>query len=117
MIERGWLGPQTSFDVAEADAIGQLGESQTEELIPAREAFDVAIALVSIDTALKFVGRNKLYQLSEDGSALFMDCLPKRIKSSPMVSETKQNLRSKNFIQALCFSVLNYLWGKDDVDI
>src|SRR5204862_8287211 len=47
MIELGLLSAKTSFDIAEAFAIGELSKSQTEELIPAGEIFDVAIALGS----------------------------------------------------------------------
>jgi hypothetical protein len=47
MIELGLLGAQTGFDVVETYAIGELRESRTEELIPTREIFVVAIALVS----------------------------------------------------------------------
>ncbi len=56
MIELGLLGTKTSFDIAEAFAIGKLSKGQTEELIPAGEIFDVAIALVAIDANLKLVG-------------------------------------------------------------
>jgi hypothetical protein len=56
MIELGLLSAKTSFDIAEAFAIGELSKSQTEELIPAGEIFDVAIALVALDANLKLVG-------------------------------------------------------------
>src|SRR5256886_16103630 len=56
MIVLGLLGTKTSFDIAETFAIGELSKSQTEELIPAGEIFDVAIALVSIDANSKLVG-------------------------------------------------------------
>jgi hypothetical protein len=63
------LGAQTDFDVAETGATGQLSESQTEELVPAREILDVPIALVAIDANLKLVGREEIQKLSENGSA------------------------------------------------
>ncbi|MCU1316697.1 MAG: hypothetical protein JWN63_2019 [Candidatus Acidoferrum typicum] len=56
MIELGLLSTKTSFDIAEAFAISELSKGQTEELIPAGEIFDVAIALVPIDANLKLVG-------------------------------------------------------------
>jgi len=56
MIELGLLSAKTSFDIAEAFAIGGLSKSQTEELIPAGEIFDVAIALVALDANLKLLG-------------------------------------------------------------
>jgi hypothetical protein len=66
VIKFGLLGTQTGFDVAETGAIGELSESQTEELIPAREIFDVPIALLPIDAELKLVGRDELHDLSEN---------------------------------------------------
>jgi len=70
MIELGLLGTKTSFDIAETFAIGELSKGQTEELIPAGEIFDVAIALVAIDANLKLVGGEEVYELRKNGSAL-----------------------------------------------
>ena len=69
VIKLGLLGAQTGFDIAETFAVGELSEGQTKELIPAREFFDVAIALVTIDANLKLVGREKVHELRENGSA------------------------------------------------
>jgi hypothetical protein len=69
VIELGLLGTKTGFDIAEAFAVGELSKGQTKELIPAGEIFDVAIALVLIDTNLKLVGGEEVHELREDGSA------------------------------------------------
>jgi hypothetical protein len=69
MIELGLLGAETSFDIAQAFAISELSKQQAKELIPTREFFDVAIALVSIDANLKLIGRKELHELREDASA------------------------------------------------
>jgi hypothetical protein len=69
VIKLGLLGTQTGFDIAETFAVGELSEGQTKELIPAGKFFDVAIALVAIDANLKLVGREKVHELREDGSA------------------------------------------------
>lgn len=69
VIKLGLLGAQTGFDIAETLAVGELTKSQTKELIPAGEFFDVAIALVSIDANLKLVGREKVHELRQNGSA------------------------------------------------
>jgi hypothetical protein len=69
MIEFGLLRAETSFDVAQAAAIGELSEGEAEELIPTRELFDVAIALVAIDANLKLVGRDEIQKLRKNGSA------------------------------------------------
>ena len=50
-------------------AISELSKGQAKELIPTREIFDVAIALVTIDTNLKLIGRDELQKLRENGSA------------------------------------------------
>jgi hypothetical protein len=77
VIELGLLGTQTGFDVAETRALGQLSESQTEELIPAREIFHVTIAMVLIDAELEPVGRDELHQLGENRSAAVHGLPPK----------------------------------------
>jgi hypothetical protein len=55
----------------------------TEELIPTRETFHVAIALVSIDAYLKVVGRNELQGLSENRLA--------RVHGMPAKQSRKQS--------------------------
>ena len=77
VIKPGLLGAQAGFDVAETGAISQLSKSQTEELIPAREIFDVMVAVVAIDAQLKLVGGNELHELSENGSARVQGLPPK----------------------------------------
>ena len=69
MIKLGLLGTETGFDIAETFAVGELSKGQTKELIPAGEIFDVAIALVAIDTNLKLVGREEVHELGENRSA------------------------------------------------
>ena len=78
VIELRLLSAQTGFDVAQTAAIGELSESQTEELIPAREIFDVAIALVAIDAKLKLVARNELHELRENRLARVHGLPPKQ---------------------------------------
>ena len=68
--EPGLLGTETGFDIAETFAIGELSKRQTKELLPAREIFDVAIALVPLDANLKLVGGEEFHELRENGSAL-----------------------------------------------
>src|SRR5439155_4339671 len=70
MIELGLLSTKTSFDSAETFAIGELSKRQTKELLPAREIFDVAIALVPLDANLKLVGGEEVHELRENRSAL-----------------------------------------------
>ena len=63
VIELGLLSPQADFDIAQTFAVGKLGKGQTEELIAARKVLDVAISLITIDTDLKFVTREKVHEL------------------------------------------------------
>jgi hypothetical protein len=83
VIKPGLLSAQAGFDVAETGAIGQLSKSQTKELIPAREIFDVMIAVVAIDAQLKLVGGNELHELSENGSARVQGLPPKQRREQP----------------------------------
>jgi len=45
--EPGWHRAETRLDVAEALPVGQLGEGQTQELVEAREAADLVLAVVA----------------------------------------------------------------------
>ncbi len=69
VIQLGLLGAQTGLDIAKTFAVGDLSKGQRKKLIPTRELFDVAMALVSIDANLKLVGREKRCELRKDGSA------------------------------------------------
>ena len=46
---------ETGLDVSETFPIGQLSKGHAEELVPARKAFDLVMAVVSLNTFLKFV--------------------------------------------------------------
>jgi hypothetical protein len=55
-----------------------LRESQTEELIPAREIFDVTMTVVAIDAELKLIGWDEPHQLSKNGLARVHGLPPKQ---------------------------------------
>ena len=63
MIELLLVAPEASLDVSETFAIGELGKTHTKELIPAGKRFDLVVALVALDTFLKFVLGEELHQL------------------------------------------------------
>jgi len=63
------LSTQTGFDVAQTLAVGELSKGQRKKLIPAGEILDVAMALIAINAKLKLVGREKVHELRENGSA------------------------------------------------
>lgn len=55
MIKFSLSRTKTCFDVSKALPIRQLSEGHTEKLVPAREMFDLVVAVVSLDTLVKFV--------------------------------------------------------------
>lgn len=61
MIEFLLVAPEASLNVSEAFPIGELGKTHTKELIPAGKRFDLVVALVALDTFLKFVWRKKFH--------------------------------------------------------
>jgi translation elongation factor EF-4 len=69
MIKFGLLRAQTSLDIAQTAAIGELRKHQAKELIPTREALDVPIALVAIDAKLKLISREEVQKLRENTAA------------------------------------------------
>ena len=70
VIELGALRPQTDFDVAKTLAIGQLGKSHGQKLIPTRESAHTRLPSYLLNAATKFVVREKLHDLSKYGLSL-----------------------------------------------
>ena len=69
VVELGAERTQARFDVAQAFAVGQLGERHAEELIPAGEAAPSAIPVVAAYAAAEFAIRKEADQLGEYGAA------------------------------------------------
>lgn len=69
VVQPGLHGTQAGLDVAEALAVGQLGECQGEELVHAGEALDFALAGIARDTAMKRLQREQSHDLGEDSAA------------------------------------------------
>ena len=67
VIEFLLVAAKTGLDISETFAIGELGKGHAEELIPAGKGFDLVVALVALDTFLKFVLGKELHQLGENG--------------------------------------------------
>jgi hypothetical protein len=57
---------QARFDVAQTFAISQLGESQTEKLIPTGEPTHFVVAAIADNTALELLRMNPIEQLSQN---------------------------------------------------
>src|SRR5205085_6649872 len=66
---------QTSFDVAQTFAIGQLGKGHGQVLVPAGEASQPEVALITLDATTKLPVGKKADQLREDGAALIHEPL------------------------------------------
>src|SRR5271169_3996172 len=69
VIELPLDGTQTGLDIAQAFAIGQLGEAKTKKLIQAGKAALSKIACVTRYAFLKLIGGEMLHHLGEDCSA------------------------------------------------
>jgi len=61
VIELLLIAAKAGLDVSETFPIGELGKTHTKELIPAGKRFDFVVALVALDTFLKFVLGNELH--------------------------------------------------------
>ena len=69
VVELGAERTQAGFDIAEAFAVGQLGERHAEELIPTEEAAPSAIPVVAAYAAAEFAIRKEADQLGEYGAS------------------------------------------------
>jgi hypothetical protein len=67
MVELLAMNGQADLDVAETLSIGQLGESHGEKLLPTGELSNATIAIVTLNAAMKFVVRNVMKDLGENG--------------------------------------------------
>jgi hypothetical protein len=69
VLEFGAQGSQTGFDVAQALAVGQLGESQDQEVLVRGQRTDPMVAPIAADTLVEFVLGQFVHQLGEHRSA------------------------------------------------
>src|SRR5208337_899453 len=90
VIELGADGAQAGFDVAQALAVGQLGERHGEVLIPARQIFQVAITRIAGDALLELLVRKELDQLGKD-------CTPGVHPALSLLRETPPSTRLTPF--------------------
>jgi hypothetical protein len=66
VIELRTRRTQTSFDVAQALPVGQLGESHAQKLVPAGETLKFVVAIVALHAETKILRGKKVHQLRED---------------------------------------------------
>ena len=63
-------GIQASNDVAQAFAVGQLGESHDAKVVSAFECLHVGIAAITVNTGLEASPREAIHDLGEDELSL-----------------------------------------------
>ena len=66
VVEFILVRPQADLDIAQALAVGELGEGHAKELVETGKGFDVAVALITPDTAAEAVHRQVGHELRED---------------------------------------------------
>jgi len=67
VIQLGLSCPKAGLNIPQAFSVGELSEGHAKELIPAGKAYDIAMAVVSIDAFSKLVCGDKIHQLGKDG--------------------------------------------------
>ena len=79
VIKLAVLGGETNFDVAQAFAISELGESHGEKLIPTRERANTLVAAIARHAAIEFVVRKKADELGKHSSTLVQGLSPSQL--------------------------------------
>ncbi len=69
MVEFGLHRSQACFDVAQAFAVSELGESQAEKLIVTGKLAGAVIPTITAHAFVELVLRQEVQQLGEDGSS------------------------------------------------
>jgi len=94
-------GQKTSFDIAEAFPVGQLGESQAQELIETKEVFDFVVPAVTPHAFSEFVQREESHDLSKDGRLSVHRSLLGVRKSADYTKSRSNRLRSKSVVSSV----------------
>lgn len=66
MVDLGAQGPKTNLDVAEAFAVGQLGESHGDKLMAEEKLTTLVSAAVSLHTRVEVATWKKIHELRKD---------------------------------------------------
>ena len=67
MIEPWVYGAETNFDIAQTLPRGELGESETQELVETGKALDLVIPPVALDATAELNHGEQIHQLLENG--------------------------------------------------
>ena len=95
VVELSAKRTQARFDIAQAFAVGQLGERHREELIPAGEAAQPAIPVVAAYAASEFTIRKEVDQLGEHGAAEVHEPLSTASEVVPVVPRRSNRGKEK----------------------
>lgn len=91
VVEFGAQNPEAGLDVAQALAVGQLGESQDQEMFVAGQRAHMLVASVPTNTLVDFVLGQFVHQLGEHGSALIHNWFSPRIRGPEPCETAFQN--------------------------
>ena len=97
VVELELLHPQTSLDVAQTLAIGELGEGQTEKLVERRKALHLVIALIAIHAAMELGKRHQVHELRENRPAGIHKPFLRCLWNGQRVPATSNRFRSSSF--------------------
>jgi len=89
VVEPVAKSPEVGFDVSEAFPVGELGEAHAKELVPAAEASNPAVAVVSKHDPAKEAVWEMGDELGEDGTALVREQLLAGVPSQDHSSHTR----------------------------
>ncbi len=67
MVEPWLYDAETNFDIAQTLARGELGESETQELVETRKVLDLVISPVALDATAELNQGEQIHQLRENG--------------------------------------------------
>ena len=94
-------GQKTRLDIAEAFPVGQLGESQTQELIETKKVFDFVVPAVTPHVFSEFVHRKESHDLRENrGRGVHRSLLGVR-KSADYTKLRSNRLRPKSDVSSV----------------
>lgn len=84
VIELGAQGPEAGFDIAQALAVGELGEGQHQEMLVAGQRAHMLVAGVTANTLVELVFGQFVHQLGKHRSALIHNrFLPRKCGQEP----------------------------------
>jgi hypothetical protein len=92
VIEPIFHRPQAGHDIAETFPVGQLGKSQTEELIETRKTLDLVVSSIPPNVFSEFVQRQKGHDLGKDGRRGVHRSLPEDKKSADYTKSRSNRL-------------------------